>query len=68
MQCKKYVTAISCSQWFLFILGFFIQDKGFSRKTFCPFTAILPSLKGNSKLAIIRQLNSILNLLILPNS
>jgi len=31
-------------------------------------TAILPNLKGNSKLSIIRQLNSILNLSILPNS
>jgi len=32
------------------------------------YTAILPNLKGNSKLGIIRQPNSILNLLILPNS
>jgi hypothetical protein len=31
-------------------------------------TAILPNLKGNSKFAIIRQPNSILNLSILPNS
>jgi len=31
-------------------------------------TAILPNLKGNSKLAVIRQPNSILNLSILLNS
>jgi hypothetical protein len=31
-------------------------------------TAIFPNLKENSKLAIIRQPNSILNLLILSNS
>jgi len=32
------------------------------------YTAILSNLKGNSKLSIIRQPNSILNLSILPNS
>ncbi len=31
-------------------------------------TAILSNLKGNSKLTIIRQPNSILNLSVLPNS